>query len=117
MEGSAYCMKLKADGFEDLKIEAIGAGYSIAHYYDRNGDAMRDPEITFTIDKENRSIRPTSFLQDDKGIFYETETVSPAKIKDLELFMSEWFTNIKNQGFEPETVKTYGQEEEQDYER
>ncbi len=49
--------------------------------------------------------------------FYETETVSPAKIKDLELFMREWFTNIKNQGFEPETVKTYEQEEEQDYER
>ena len=117
LEGSAYCMKLKADGFEDLKIEVIGAGYSIAHYYDRNGDAMRDPEITFTIDKENRSIHPTSFLQDDEGIFYETETVSPAKIKDLELFMSEWFTNIKNQGFEPETVKSYEQEEEQDYER
>lgn len=119
LDGSAYCMKLKSDGFEDLKIEAIGGGeYSIAHYYDQNGDAMRDPEITFTIDAETKSIHPTSFLQDDRGIFYETETAPSARVKDLKQFMSQWFTNIKDQGFEPEMVKLYGQNEEQEeYER
>ena len=66
-------MKLKSDGFEDLVLEDIGGGeYSIAHYYTQNGDAMRDPEITFTIDKQNLTIHPTSFLQDDIGLFYET---------------------------------------------
>ena len=115
LDGSAYYMKLKADGFEDLVLEAIGGGeYSIAHYYEQNGDAMRDPEITFTIDEDTHSIHPTSYLQDDMGIFYETENVPPAQVKDLEQFMSQWFTNIKNQGHEPETVKLYEQEQEYD---
>ena len=78
---------------------------------------MRDPEITFIIDKKNKSIHPTSFLQDEMGIFYETETASPEQVKGVGQFMSEWFTRIKNQGFEPDTVKTYEQEEEQEYER
>lgn len=118
LDGSAYYMKLKSDGFEDLVLEAIGGGeYSIAHYYNQNGDAMRDPEITFTVDTETKSIHPTSFLQDDMGIFYETETASPSMVKDLKEFMSQWFTNIKNQGFEPDTVKLYEQDEEQEYER
>lgn len=118
LDGSAYYMKLKSDGFEDLVIEAIGGGeYSIAHYYKQNGDAMRDPEITFTINEETKSIHPTSFLQDDAGIFYETETAPAARVKDLKQFMSQWFTNIRNQGFEPETVRLYEQNEEQDYAR
>lgn len=118
LDGSAYYMKLKSAGFEDLVLEAIGGGeYSIAHYYNQNGAAMRDPEITFTVDTETKSIYPTSFLQDDMGIFYKTETASPSMVKDLKEFMSQWFTNIKNQGFEPETVKLYEQDEEQEYER
>jgi hypothetical protein len=113
LSGEAYYMKLQSEGFEDLAIEAIGGGeYSIAHYYDCNGDAMRDPEITFTIDRDNRSIAPTSYLQDDMGIFYETDTASPAKVKDLKQFMSQWFTNIKNQGFEPVKVNAYEQEDD-----
>ena len=114
LEGEAYYMKLKSEGFEDLVLEAIGGNeYSIAHYYTQNGDAMRDPEITFTIDRDTQSIHPTSFLQDDMGIFYETDSVPPAQVKDLEQFMSQWFSNIKNQGFEPDTVHAYEQEHEE----
>ena len=111
-------MKLQAKGYEDLVVEAIGGEeYSIAHYYDQNGDSMRDPEITFTIDRENRSICPVSFLQDDMGVYYESENASPAKVKDLKEFMVQWFTNIKNQGFEPVKIKRYEQEEENGMER
>lgn len=118
LDGSAYYMKLKSEGFEDLVLEAIGGNeYSIAHYYNQNGDAMRDPEITFTVDAKAKSIHPTSFLQDNMGIFYETETVPAATVRDLKEFMSQWFTNIQNQGFEPETVKIYGEKEEQEYAR
>jgi hypothetical protein len=113
LSGEAYYMKLQSEGFEDLAIEAIDGGeYSIAHYYGCNGDAMRDPEITFTVDKDNRSIDPTSYLQDDMGIFYATDTASPAQVKDLKQFMSQWFTNIKNQGFEPVKVKSYEPEDD-----
>lgn len=118
LDGSAYYMKLKSEGFEDLVLEAIGGNeYSIAHYYNQNGDAMRDPEITFTVDAKAKSIHPTSFLQDNMGIFYETETAPAATVRDLKEFMSQWFTNIQNQGFEPETVKIYGEKEEQEYAR
>ena len=112
LDGDAYYMKLKSDGFEDLVLEAIGGEYSIAHYYTQNGDAMRDPEITFTIDKQNCSIHPTSFLQDDIGLFYETAQAKPSMIQDLKDFMSQWFTNIVSQGFEPEKVSVYASESE-----
>lgn len=34
--------------------------------------------------------------------------------EDLKQFMSQWFTNIKDQGFEPETVKYYEQDRGQE---
>lgn len=39
------------------------------------------------------SKRVTQILPD----YYETEIASPAQVKDLKQFMSQWFTNIKNQ--------------------
>lgn len=119
LEGEAYYMKLKSEGFEDLVLEAIGNDeYSIAHYYRQDGDSMRDPEITFTIDKQTCSIHPTSFLQDDIGLFYETDSVPPSRVRDLKDFMSQWFTNIREQGFEPEKVSVYASEnEESEFER
>lgn len=120
LEGEAYYMKLKSEGFEDLVLEAIGGDeYSIAHYYRQNGDSMRDPEITFTIDKQTCSIHPTSFLQDDIGLFYDTDNVPPSRVRDLKDFMSQWFANIKEQGFEPEKVSFYKEdcEDEEEFER
>ncbi|MDD3228040.1 MAG: helicase-related protein [Oscillospiraceae bacterium] len=120
LNGEAYYMKLKSDGFEDLVLEDIGGGeYSIAHYYTQNGDAMHDPEITFTINKQNLSIRPTSFLQDNVGLFYETAQAKPSMVQDLKDFMLQWFTNIINQGFETEKVSVYTAEaeDENDLER
>ena len=118
LDGEAYYMKLQAKGYEDLVVEAIGGEeYSIAHYYDQNGDSMRDPEITFTIDRENKSIYPASFLQDGIGVYYETADASPATVRDLKGFMVQWFTNINNQKFEPVKIKRYEQEEENGMER
>ncbi|WP_242843376.1 DUF6908 domain-containing protein [Kineothrix alysoides] len=111
LDETAYYMKLESDGFEDLVIENIGGNeYSIAHYYRQNDSAMRDPEITFIIDKETQSIYPTSYLQDDVGIFYETSNASSEQITSLKEFMAQWFTNIKDQGFEPALIETYEQE-------
>jgi len=111
----AYYMRLEALHFDKLVIENIGDGeYSIAHYYEKNGDAMRAPEITFCVDEQNKAIYPTSYLQDDMGIFYEVENVKPAQVKDLKLFMSQWFTNIKEQGFELTKMEEYEEETEDD---
>lgn len=80
---------------------------------------MRDPEITFTIDKQTCSIYPTSFLQDDIGLFYETDSVPLSRVRDLKDFMSQWLTNIKHQGFEPEKASLYKEdcEDEEEFER
>lgn len=32
------CMKFKSYGFDDLVLEKIPGGYSMAHYYSQNGD-------------------------------------------------------------------------------
>lgn len=118
LDGEACYMKLQAKGYEDLVVEAIGGDeYSIAHYYDQNGDSMRDPEITFTVDRKNKSIHPASFLQDGIGVYYETADASPAMVRDLKRFMVQWFTNIKNQKYEPVKIKRYEQEEENSMER
>ena len=112
LDREVYYMKLRSEGFDDLVLESIGEEcYSIAHYYEQNGDLMRDPEVTFTIDRERQSIHPTSYLQDNMGIYYETAGVAPEKVADLEVFLSQWFTNIPQQGFEVSEVRAYGDEE------
>lgn len=79
-----------------------------------DGDTMGNPEITFTVDKQNCSIHPTSFLQDNVRLFYETAQAKPSMVQDLKDFMSQWLTNIVNQGFESEKVSVYASEEEED---
>lgn len=116
LNGSLDYMKLRSEGLEDLILETIGVNeFSLAKYCNQNGDSMRDPEITFTIDKENKSVYPISFLQDNMGIFYETVNVSPVVIKNLKQFMLQWFTNIKDQSYEPYKIYAYDQENKEEY--
>ncbi|MFI3205620.1 MAG: SNF2-related protein [Clostridia bacterium] len=101
IENKTDYLKFKSEGYEDLVIENIGYGeYSIAHYYEQNGDLMRDPEITFKI--ENNGIYPTSFLQDSIGQYYSVDDVSPKVVADLKSFMITWFDNISHQNFKLE---------------
>lgn len=110
-----YYMRFEAEGFDRLVVEKIGdSEYSIAHYYEQNGDAMRAPEITFRLDEQKHAIYPTSFLQDDLGIFYEVEEVDPSQVFGLKKFMGEWFENIRQQGFELVEVKREAPEPEEE---
>lgn len=93
-------MKFKSYGFDDLVLEKIPGGYSMAHYYSQNGDAMRDPEITFDMDDENRLVKPLSFQQDNMGIYYRTCDQPKERVDDLVDFWSQWLKNISEQGFE-----------------
>ena len=49
--------------------------------------------------------------------YYETADVTAGRVKDLNCFILQWFTNIKNQGFEPVKIKRYEAEEENGMER
>ena len=60
MQGKQH-LKIMNEPFMPLTIEKIGEGiitpwgegeqYSLCHYYEQNGDLMRDPEMCFVIAK------------------------------------------------------------------
>jgi hypothetical protein len=77
---------------------------SLCHYGELNGDLMRDPEVVFLV--EGQKARPAYFRNDYAafeqatvpGHFSEVP-VKEAAQKDLDQFVSEWWTNIREQGF------------------
>lgn len=104
--------KLKVDGFMDLVIEKIGNNeFSLCHYYEQNGDLMRDPEITIKVTHETKNgnlVYPAwcealTYQQDNLGIYQEVYP-EPGKYipyykKELNKFLRIWLNNLKNQGF------------------
>jgi len=104
--------KLKVDGFMDLVIEKIGNNeFSLCHYYEQNGDLMRDPEITIKVTHETKNgnlvylarCEVLTYQQDNLGIYQEVYP-EPGKYipyykKELNKFLRIWLNNLKNQGF------------------
>jgi len=98
-----------------LGIEYIGTGprglplISVMHWYEQNGDLMRDPDMVFEIfewtDKPTWS--PISYQQDGLGIYQEAMWQGddgkvytyPALLRQLRSFAATWDKNIKAQGF------------------
>lgn len=93
-----------------LVIEAIGDGprglpaISVAHYYEQNGDLMRDPEMVFEIGPDGWA--PVSFWQDNLGFYQEAVVLTGGKVfvrqdivADLKTFARDWDRNIAAQGF------------------
>jgi len=81
----------------------IGDVFSIAHYYEQNGDLMRDPEMTFWRGGDG-NFYPVTFRQDHLGIYeesiYQTETSYMIRKKtqsDHAHFANMWMKNIKYQ--------------------
>jgi hypothetical protein len=105
-------VRLEAEGFMPLVIEAIGPGprglpaVSVAHYYTQNGDAMRDPEMVFEVGADGEYL-PVSFQQDNLSMYQEAVSqdkagkvlVRPQLVADLDSFARVWDRNIKDQGF------------------
>jgi hypothetical protein len=117
--------KLMSEGFMPLTIEkleenlltpwGVGTTYSLCHYYEQNGDLMRDPEMVFIVvdnrseekDYENLHIYPKMYQQDNIGIYEESITIEFGKITSYikawqaahVQFAQQWLSNIKEQGF------------------
>lgn len=114
-------IRLENEPYMRLVIEYVGTGprgmpvISVAHYYEQNGDAMRDPEVVFEVNPDDSGPRswrdgdwePISFQQDNMGIYQEAVfvndagavVVSPKLIRDLKSFARTWDKNIEEQGF------------------
>ena len=104
-------IKVKNEPYMPLVIEWVGNGpyetelVSVAHYYTQNGDAMRDPEIVFSVSKLGFWM-PMTFQQDNLGLYQEAVTIrdgsffiKPALIRELQEFAQMWDRNISEQGF------------------
>ena len=82
----------------------LGQIFSIAHYYEQNGDLMRDPDMEF-IKGGDGEYYPISFWQDsplkrDDAVEWEDgeiTRINPKMQAALASFANTWMKNIKEQ--------------------
>ena len=108
-------MVLEAAGFMPLSFDLLGhddAGrtvYGMMHFYTQNGDLMRDPDMTFAVDREVGTVEPLTYQQDGLpgAIAYQQvysadgKTYKPRLRTDLDAFLWQWLQNIQAQKFDP----------------
>jgi hypothetical protein len=100
-----------------LVIEVIVGPYpngayevSVAHYSEQNGDAMRDPEITFLVQPNDpgHAWSPLTFENSYLGAYQVVAVVNaegllqvrqPRQMQELREFANQWDLNLKEQGF------------------
>lgn len=100
-------------GWMPLTVEVVQAfangayEVSVCHYGEQNGDAMRDPEMTFFVTTAG-AWQPLYYRNDYVGVEHWCASVSPegvavvtnAKLeRELVEFARLWDANIKQQGF------------------
>jgi hypothetical protein len=119
-------LRLENPPFMRLVIEVIGGPYpngayelSIAHYSEQNGDAMRDPEITFLVVPAEQSTTwtPLTYENSYLGAYQVVAEVNREGLikvkqsqwmKELRSFAKQWDLNLKQQGFMEVFVRQYG---------
>jgi hypothetical protein len=81
----------------------LGPLISIAHYYQQNGDMMRDPDVVFVIGADQH-VYPISYRQDGMGIYQEAAIIEDGKWRvrpkmqaDICSFCNQWMENINEQ--------------------
>ena len=80
----------------------IGDVFSIAHYYEQEGDLMADPEMTFLKAADGRYY-PMSWKMDGLGVYREgvrwadgePTHINYREQKDEAVFAGTWMANIK----------------------
>ena len=118
-------IKLVSEGYMPLSMECILENietpygdaklYSLCHYFEQNGDLMRDPEMCFlVVDNRTESnqyeligIYPQMYRLDSLGIDQESIRIENSKMvsfreamqRDHAIFACLWMKNIKQQGF------------------
>ena len=106
--------KLKSKGFMDLSIEMWYDGknqfLSICHYFEQNGDLMKDPEILYKLHRhDNGTIQedPQFIQQDPVGsyrVVYSQKGCNLALKAELLEFTKMWIENLKSQGHSQELI-------------
>ena len=112
-----FAISIKNKPYMRLAIEGIGCSpdgrqlVSVAHYYEQEGDLMRDPEMVFVLDVEThrlpRTWHPVSFQQDGGMPLYQEAIVFDGSrvltrlnlSRQLKSFARTWNKNLGEQGF------------------
>lgn len=90
---------------ESLADVEEGRIYSVAHYYEQNGDMMRDPDMTFLHSSIDGNYYPASFRQDG-GLPIDQESIVwrdgvmgfCARLqRHHAVFAGQWMDNIRQQ--------------------
>jgi len=84
----------------------FGDIFSVAHYYEQNGDLMADPEMTF-LKAETGRYFPLSITMHGMGVYREGVSfedgepryVDEREQRDEAIFAGGWMENIKQQQF------------------
>jgi len=80
--------------------------YSVAHYYEQNGDLMADPEMCFIFDLQEKVFTPSYYKQDgylgreQESAFLVGDEIIVNDLKlqaDHTRFANIWLRNIKQQ--------------------
>jgi hypothetical protein len=113
-------LKLTNRSYMPLSLEILGTYHnlgtfetpellyvSMAHYGELNGDLMADPEMTFLVSIENKSVIPASWTNHycgrcDEAVIFDDK--GPARYvkrmqADITKFANMWMRNLKAQGF------------------
>jgi len=119
-------LRLENPPFMRLVIEVIHGPYpngayevSVAHYAEQNGDAMRDPEITFLVAQAEQGTTwtPLTFENSYLGCYQVVAHVTQAGLieskdaklmRDLREFANQWDINLKAQGVVEMFERIYG---------
>lgn len=111
-------LRIENPPFMRLVVEVVGQLFpngscevSVAHYNEQNGDAMRDPELTFLVipsENDEWQWKPLTFLNDYVGVYQvaaEYDSFGQVRARDAKLvrelteFAAMWDRNLKHQGF------------------
>lgn len=105
--------QFRSEGYMPLSIEYLhyldyfgDEVYAMSHTGIMNGDLMRDPEITFSVNHEKKTIRPLTFRNDYAFGYYvecfeSARLYYPKRLTDTDNFLNMWLKNLDDQGFNP----------------
>ena len=96
---------LKSEGFMDLHFEKIGENtYSLAHYFEQNGDLVPDPDMEIRLDPKNKTVEALTYQSQMTFSRVYPNPEKPFLVnlrvrKELNDFLGFWLRNLIQQGF------------------
>ena len=90
--------------------------YSLMHFSVQNGDLMRDPDVTFSVDRKAGTIHPLTYQNDFMGVYHEVYhrqkdgalVCYQRLLTSIDDLLWQWLRNIHRQGFLPEKGEYHG---------